>query len=152
MPNWERALRAKPSLVVSEPSQSPARLGDLRASPSRRQARLGSARCQACFQFLPSYRQNRKFYHGRTSGLGFGRVCPMPRPESDRDFSDPVVFGQRNLFQPRTWIGFGLKHPNCQSDRSVFNFYPEKCRVGAEIESAGPTFKYEMGSAYLSLI
>jgi hypothetical protein len=86
------------------------------------------------------------------AGLGFGRVCPMPRPESDRDFSDPVVFGQRNLFQRWTRIGFGLKHPNCRSDRSVFNFYPEKCRVGAEIESAGPTFKYEMGSAYLSLI
>ena len=40
MPNWERALRAKPSLVKSEPSQSPARLGDLRAKPSRVSARL----------------------------------------------------------------------------------------------------------------
>jgi hypothetical protein len=27
--------------------------------------------------------------------LGFGRVSPMPRPESDRDFSDTVVFGQK---------------------------------------------------------
>jgi hypothetical protein len=29
------------------------------------------------------------------SGLGFGRGSPMPRTESDRDFSDPVVFGQK---------------------------------------------------------
>ena len=29
--------------------------------------------------------------------LGFVRVSPTPRPESDRDFSYPVVFGHRNL-------------------------------------------------------
>ena len=29
------------------------------------------------------------------SGLGIVRVSPTSRPESDRDFSDPVVFGHR---------------------------------------------------------
>src|SRR5271170_527533 len=28
-------------------------------------------------------------------GLGFGRGSPMPRTKSDRDFSDPAVFGQK---------------------------------------------------------
>jgi hypothetical protein len=28
-------------------------------------------------------------------GLGFGRVSPTPRPESDRDFFYPVVFRQK---------------------------------------------------------
>ena len=31
-------------------------------------------------------------------GLGIVRVSPTSRPESDRDFSDPVVFGHRKLF------------------------------------------------------
>jgi hypothetical protein len=30
--------------------------------------------------------------------LGFGRVSPMPRPESDRDFPYPVVFGHGKVF------------------------------------------------------
>jgi hypothetical protein len=34
----------------------------------------------------------------RVPVLGFVRVSPMPRPESDRDFSDPVVFGHGKVF------------------------------------------------------
>jgi hypothetical protein len=56
------------------------------------------------------------------AGLGFVRVGPMPRPESDRDFSDPVVFGHGKLFQYRTRIGFGIRHGNRRSDRSVPKF------------------------------
>jgi len=42
LPNWgERAIRAKPSLLMHEPCQSPARLGDQRALPSWTSARLG---------------------------------------------------------------------------------------------------------------
>jgi hypothetical protein len=56
------------------------------------------------------------------AGLGFVRVSPMPRSELDQDFSYPVMFGRRRLFQYRTRIGFGLQHGNCRSDWSVPTF------------------------------
>ena len=77
-----------------------------------------------------------------SSGLGFGRVSPMPRPESNRDFSDPVVFGQKGS----VLVGFSLssRFTRYISGRTV-------CIVLGQSEISN-IWWIEMGSAPIKLI
>jgi len=52
LPNWERALQAKPSRVMPEQSQGPARLGDPQALPSQTSAQLGRAKLTSSLAWL----------------------------------------------------------------------------------------------------